>query len=169
MGIFPNKTVFISHRRTEQANAQALHIFHGLKNQGFNVFLDIQSQMPVDYRKVLEHFILDFDHFIVVLNPGDLDRCLEANDFVRREISVAINAKRNIIPVYCNGFDFKSVPKNVIDPCFSPELCKLQFYNGVQADFIYFHRASIGYIEERLNYSLDQIVSLHPGDEGCAC
>ncbi|WP_294743471.1 hypothetical protein [uncultured Prevotella sp.] len=43
-----------------------------------------------------------------------MDRCVDENDWIRREVSCAIEQKKNIIPVMLDGFEWpKEMPKGI--------------------------------------------------------
>jgi formylglycine-generating enzyme required for sulfatase activity len=149
------KTVFISYRRADVYTALA--VYENLKNQGYDVFFDYRSISSGDFEQIITSNIRARAHFLLILTPTALDRCNEPGDWLRREIELAIDEKRNIIPLFFKGFRFGT-------PSVSEKLTgKMQFlnrYNGLNVHEDYFeeamHRLSIQY----LNLPLDTI--LHP-------
>src|SRR5688500_3852615 len=98
------KTVFISYRRSNLR--WALNIYQALTQHGYDVFFDYESIASGDFDKIILENIKARAHFIVVLTPSALDRCNQADDWLRREIEVAIDEQRNIVPLMMEGFDF---------------------------------------------------------------
>ena len=100
------KTVFISFRRTNLP--WALAIYQYLTNQGFDVFFDYNSIKSRDFEQIITQNIKGRTHFVVLLTPSALERCNEPGDWLRREIELAIDEKRNIVPLFFEGFNFRS-------------------------------------------------------------
>lgn len=66
---------------------------------------------------LLSH-IANTPHFIIILTPHALDRCVEEQDWLRKEITQAIKTKRNIVPVMMPGFEFpepQALPADIRD------------------------------------------------------
>lgn len=89
-----------------------------LENRGYKVFLDVDEigsgQFPVQIDRAIE----ECKDFLLVLSPGTLDRCVEEDDWVRREIAKAIDLNKNIIGVALAGFvmpDADSLPFSLHD------------------------------------------------------
>ena len=127
------KTVFISYRR---ANLPwALNIYQDLTHHGYDVFFDYQSINSGDFEKVILDNIKARAHFIVVLTPSALERCIEPNDWLRREIETAIDEKRNIVPLMMEGFDFDSP---LVTHALTGKLAALSSKNGLPIYAAYF-------------------------------
>jgi hypothetical protein len=65
-------------------------------------------------------------HFIVLLSHGTLDRCIDPDDWLRREIEYAVEMKRNIIPVLVEDFRFADGEKFMV----SQQLQKLKKFSA---------------------------------------
>ena len=98
------KTVFISYRRTN--SFMALAVYQNLTAKGFDVFLDLQGINSGDFEQIILGNLRARAHFLVILTPSALERCNEPGDWLRREIETAIDEKRNIIPLFFDGFNF---------------------------------------------------------------
>lgn len=120
------KTVFISYRRTSLP--WALFIYQNLTMHGYDVFFDYQSINSGDFEEIIIGNIKARAHFLVILTPSALERCILPNDWLRREIETAIEHKRNIVPLLVEGFDFSS--PNVIKSL-TGKLSELLNYNGL--------------------------------------
>lgn len=101
---FIEKTVFMSYRR---ANVPwALAISHYLTHLGYDVFFDYWSINSGDFKKIITENIRWRAHFLILLTPSTLKRCNEPNDWIRYEIESALKHKRNIVPIFLDGFKF---------------------------------------------------------------
>jgi tetratricopeptide (TPR) repeat protein len=153
------KTVFISYRRTNFWTALA--VFQNLHSNGYDVFFDYKSIPSGDFEQVITENIRSRAHFIVVLSPSALDRCNEPGDWLRREIEIALENRRNIIPLMMEGFDFGSPPTI---KTLTGNLLELKRYNGLSIPAEYFEEAMMKLRSERfLNRALE-VVS-HPVSE----
>ena len=147
------KTVFISYRRKDKY--AALAVYQYLTNNGYDVFLDYESIPSGDFE---QHIISDIKaraHFIVILTPTTLDRCSEPGDWLRREIETALDEKRNVIPLFFDGFSFNSPS---VAPRLTGKLRLLKKYNGLEIPSGYFLEAMEKLQERYLNVALDAVV-----------
>ena len=149
------KTVFISYRRTNIP--WALAIYQNLTAHGYDVFFDYDSIASGDFEQVILGNIRARAHFLVVLTPSALERCVNTDDWLRREIETALDEKRNIVPVFLEGFDFGSPS---ISKYLTGKLETLKKYNGQNVPAGFFDEA-MGKIREKfLNVPLEAV--LHP-------
>ena len=149
------KTVFISYRRTDVYTALA--VYENLKNQGFDVFFDYRSISSGDFEQIITSNIRARAHFVLILTPTALDRCNEPGDWLRREIEIAIDEKRNIIPLLFKGFRF-GTPS--ISASLTGKLSSLSRYNGLNVHEDYFDEAIHRLRTQYLNIPLNTV--LHP-------
>ncbi len=149
------KTVFISYRRDNKG--WALAIYQSLRDRGFDVFFDYQSINSGDFEQVIFQNIKGRAHFLLLLTPTALDRCNEPSDWLRREIETALNEKRNIVPLFLDGFSFGSpnVSKNLIG-----NISQIKSYNGLNIPADYFDEAINKLCQRFLNVPLNSV--LHP-------
>jgi len=160
------KTVFISYRRADVYTALA--VYENLKNQGYDVIFDYRSISSGDFQQVITSNIRARAHFLLILTPTALERCNEPGDWLRREIELAIDEKRNIVPLFFRGFRFGSPSKSGISkwlPFGKPDvltdkLGNLTRYNGLNVHEDYFEEAMVRLRTEYLNKPLDTV--LHP-------
>jgi WD40 repeat protein len=122
---------FLSYRR-ESGSETARLIRAELLSRGHRTFLDVDDLGAHHFDESLLKRIEEAQHFILVLSPGALDRCMNQGDWLRREISHAISTSRNIVPVLKEGFQFPSREK------LPDELHELPRYNCVEYSHIYF-------------------------------
>lgn len=149
------KTVFISYRRTNLP--WALNIFHHLTSHGYDVFFDYESIPSGDFEQIIVSNIRARAHFLVVLTPSALERCVDPEDWLRREIETALNEKRNIVPLFLEGFNF-GTPS--ISSQLSGKLAQLKNYNGLNIPVDYFTEAMERLRSRYLNVALEAV--LHP-------
>jgi tetratricopeptide (TPR) repeat protein len=117
--------VFISYRRDVSGTlALALHQFLTLR--GIDVFYDIESIKAGQFDTIILGQIEARPYFILILTPGTLDRCVEPEDWVRREIEQALRYDRIIIPAFTPQFDFADFRRFLPDALAS----ELSRFNG---------------------------------------
>ena len=149
------KTVFISYRRTDVYTALA--VYENLKNQGYDVFFDYRSISSGDFEQVITSNVRARAHFLLILTPTTLDRCSEPGDWVRQEIELAIDEKRNIVPLFFKGFRFGSP---AVHEKLTGKLANLSRYNGLNVHEDYFEEAMQRVRTQFLSKPLDTV--LHP-------
>lgn len=149
------KTVFISYRRTNIP--WALAIYQYLTRYGYDVFFDYDSITSGDFEQVIIGNIKARAHFLVILTPSALERCKKPNDWLRREIETALDEKRNIVPVFLEGFDFGSPS---ISKYLTGKLEILKNYNGQNVPAGFFDEAMDKIRSKFLNIPLNAV--LHP-------
>jgi formylglycine-generating enzyme required for sulfatase activity len=154
----PEKTVFISYRRKDIS--WALAVYHYLTKHDFDVFFDYKSIPSGDFEQIIVGNIKARAHFLVILTPTALDRTSDPGDWLRREIENAISERRNIIPLFFDGFNFgaPSVSKKL-----TGKLGRLKRYNGLEVPAGYFDEAMERLRGRYLNVTLDAV--LHPVSE----
>ncbi|MBO4906588.1 MAG: SUMF1/EgtB/PvdO family nonheme iron enzyme [Bacteroidaceae bacterium] len=97
--------IFISYRRDGGAQyARILQLM--LIQRGYRVFLDYDELTDGVFSDKIRAAIKDAPVFMLVLSKGALVRCANDGDWVREEITLAIEQNKHIIPVNPdNGFD----------------------------------------------------------------
>lgn len=103
--------VFISYRRGPSWG-QARSIEQSLREQGANVFFDVDDINEGHFADTIEKAIHECDYFVVVLAPGTLDSV-----WVRREIATALAANKTIVPLLMDGFRLEeaTIPSEIRD------------------------------------------------------
>lgn len=102
--------IFISYRRTTSKHL-ARSIFMALQQRGHDVFLDVNSIDAGAFDHIIRNQIAARPHFLLLLSSGALERCANPDDWLLKEIQEAVRLKRNIVPVYDEGFDFNTEKK----------------------------------------------------------
>jgi tetratricopeptide (TPR) repeat protein len=147
------KTVFISYRRTNIFHARAVH--QALCARGYDVFLDFENIDAGSFEQIIQSQIDARAHFVVILTPSALERCVDPNDMVRREIERAIDMKRNIVPLMFEAFSFREAKAYLVG-----KLAILPQYNGLEVPAAYFDEAMARLDQRFLSQALDTL--LHP-------
>lgn len=100
--------IFISYRRVGGAD-KARTIKAELELQGFHVFLDFDELKDGVFDQRIIHAIESAPIFMMILTPHALDRCMDEQDWVRREIEYAIAQQKHVVPIDADrsfdGFD----------------------------------------------------------------
>ncbi|KAI1291975.1 NAD(+) hydrolase sarm1 [Halotydeus destructor] len=122
-----NLDVFVSYRRSNGSQlASLLKVM--LQMRGFTTFIDVERLEAGKFDSNLIRSIQQAKHFILVLTPNALDRCIndkECKDWVHKEIVEALKNGCNIIPVTEN-FDWPE-PEKLPDDMRA--LCR---FNGIR-------------------------------------
>jgi len=149
------KTVFISYRRKDIS--WALAVYQYLTSQKYDVFFDFSSIPSGDFEQIIVSNIKARAHFVLILTPTALERCNEPGDWLKREIEIAIDEKRNIIPLFFDDFSF-GLP--AVAEKITGKLGMIKRYNGLDIPSGYFIEAMERLNNRYLNVPLDSV--LHP-------
>jgi tetratricopeptide (TPR) repeat protein len=149
------KTVFLSYRRTNMP--WALAIYQDLTSHGYDVFFDYENIASGDFEQIILENIRARAHFIVLLTPSALERCELPNDWLRREIETALDEKRNIVPIFLEGFSFGNPD---ISKYLTGKRENLKKYNGQNIPAGFFMEAMDRIRNKFLNVQLETV--LHP-------
>ncbi|MDD3429335.1 MAG: toll/interleukin-1 receptor domain-containing protein [Oscillospiraceae bacterium] len=121
--------IFISYRR-QGGEATARILCERLTDMGYKVFFDVESLRSGDFNRALYEIIDECNDFLLILSPQALDRCANQDDWVRNEISYALEKGKNIVPVLLRGFQFPSD--------LSPNIAAIRHQNGIEASTEFF-------------------------------
>ena len=103
-----NGRIFISYRRNP-SQWQAFSVYFALREiHKRTVFLDVVSIGSGNFEKMILDAIRRSRHFILILSQGTLDRCVDEEDFLRKEIEYALKYNRNIVPLFFENFSFEN-------------------------------------------------------------
>ena len=149
------KTVFISYRHTNVG--WALAISQNLTIRGFDVFLDYKSLNSGDFEQTITENIKARAHFLILLAPSALKGCERPKDWVRREIELALENKRNIVPIMLESFDF-GAPETL--KYLTGKLEQLKHYQGLNLPADYFEEGMQRLCNRFLNIPLEAVI--HP-------
>jgi hypothetical protein len=132
----PAGSAFISYRREGGAETARL-LRYELLARGWRVFLDVEDLKAGKFDETLLSEVARAENFLLILSPGALKNCVEANDWLRKEILRAITTERNIVPVLKKNTrppDKEKLPRE-IEP--------LKQFNCVEYSHVYYD-ATIG-------------------------
>jgi hypothetical protein len=110
---------FISYRR-KNGFAVAKMLRDQLKLKKISAFVDLDELRNGTFDDKILTAIKNSPSFLLILFPGDLDRCAEDDDWLTKEITAAVDSGRNIIPILCDGFKWPKhwnddIPEKIID------------------------------------------------------
>ncbi|XP_050500568.1 NAD(+) hydrolase sarm1 isoform X4 [Diabrotica virgifera virgifera] len=113
--------VFVSYRRSNGSQLASLLKVH-LQLRGFSVFIDVERLEAGKFDNNLLQSIQKAKHFLLVLTPNALERCIgdiERKDWVHREICAALSANCNIIPIIDNFIfpELEQLPEDMRQVC----------------------------------------------------
>lgn len=98
-----------------------------LSERGIDCYLDLEKDHSGQFDENLLQAIKSVPNFILILTKNTLDRCVDDEDWVRREILAAIKENKNIIPVRYPDFQW---PDQLNDK-FPEEIRKLKYTQSV--------------------------------------
>jgi 2-polyprenyl-3-methyl-5-hydroxy-6-metoxy-1,4-benzoquinol methylase len=123
-------SIFISYRRSDGVYPAYL-LYKDLVEKGYSVFMDVNSLRNGDFPDVIRDNIATCTDFILIVSPDTFsEKIICENDWVRKEISLAIQYDKNIVPLFINAV----IPENL-----PAEIEKVKNYNGLaqfDANFI---------------------------------
>lgn len=126
--------IFISYRRNG-SDAHARVFYEKLKEQGFSVFLDFESLFSGGFENSILDAIDSCTDFVLLIPKDGLDRCANEEDLLRKEIRKAIEAKKNIIPIFIGGFkmpDKSSLPEDIAELAEEHGFeCSMEYFDAV--------------------------------------
>ena len=96
---------FISHHQTD-AGPQASLLAEALRNQGFRVFLDVDSHHAGDLAEITREALERSKGVVVIVGPNFTRRTRDQSDWVRRELLAAQQLKKDIVPVVLEDVPF---------------------------------------------------------------
>lgn len=142
---------FISYRRSASMHL-ARNVFMELNRRGIDTFLDVESIDSTQFDTFILNQIAARPNFVFLMSSEALKRCVNAGDWLLRELEHAYKLKRNIVPVYDAGFDWG------IEKVYLPEHLR---------DFLS-TRNAVSYTHEYYHAFMDKIARFirHPQDHG---
>ena len=126
-----NYDVFICYRRNVNSDVARL-IRSALNNKEIKAFLDIEDLGAKYFDERIVEIIKASHSFILILSPGDLNNCIDENDWLRKEISTALRCNILLIPILKDGFEWSP------DINLPPDLINLPRHNSIKYSHDYF-------------------------------
>lgn len=136
--------IFISYRR--EGGAQYARILQLMLSQrGFKVFLDYDELKDGVFGKRIKAAIQEAPIFLLVLSKDSLNRCKNDDDWVREEITFALQGGKKIIPINPDkSFDgiHATIPENIVAIANEIQHSEIDFGQtlGVCVDFMVSNR-----------------------------
>lgn len=118
------KTVFISYRRDSAGQSFARSLELVLTTRGYDVFLDVDTLDAGKWVEQIRAEVPARSHFLLLLTPGVLDRCVNKDDWLRIEYELALSSGRNIVPVREDSVDLAQLQRDC--PAAMKELFEFQ-------------------------------------------
>lgn len=146
-----NYQIFISYRR-DGGDALAGRLADRFNALGYKVFYDVESLRSGTFNTQILDALAQCNDVLLVLPPNALDRCVNADDWVRQELAFALEHGKNIIPIMMRGFEFPKLLPTDID--------KIRYMEGVTASSEYFD-AVIEHIEKLLKATASEQFNYH--------
>lgn len=106
-----NFDIFISYRHSDGKD-KAISLEANFEKAGCRTFRDDNELRRGAFDKRIEIAVLDAPVFVMVLTSDYFERCNQEGDWVRREIDLAIENGKVIIPINYNGV-LKGVPDHL--------------------------------------------------------
>lgn len=126
--------IFISYRRNGGFET-AKHLYDLLTRDGYSVSFDIDTLRNGDFNSALFARIDECKDFIVILDKEVFSRTIDGvpkqRDWLRQELSRALEKGKNVIPIILNGFE--AFPDNL-----PSDIAAIAYKNGPKYDISYF-------------------------------
>ncbi|HLK90982.1 MAG TPA: toll/interleukin-1 receptor domain-containing protein [Polyangia bacterium] len=117
---------FISHHQAD-AGAEASLLAETLRNEGYRVFLDVDTHVAGDVSGLTRRSLEDSRGVILLIGSAFSERVSERADWVKAEISLANKLGKKIVPVYLSP-ESRLTSRNLPpDLSFLPRLRSLNF------------------------------------------
>ncbi|MCH5312169.1 MAG: SUMF1/EgtB/PvdO family nonheme iron enzyme [Prevotella sp.] len=101
--------IFISYKRKSLPTAN--NLYYRLTTRGYSTFFDLEEMRRDNFNTQLLQYIENAKDVFVILEEGSLDACTKDDwkkDWFCREISFALEKKKNIIPILLGGYKMPS-------------------------------------------------------------
>ncbi len=125
-----DNSVFISYRQSA-GGFIARAVYQNLEAHGYDVFWDVESIGADEFGPIILNQIAARPYFLVILTPGTLERCVEADDWLLHEIKHAVSLKRRIVLLHTPHFKLDELenylPKRLAS--------KLRGYNDLEVSY----------------------------------
>lgn len=111
----PTYQTFISYRR-KGGKEYAERLYDYLLDKNFSPFYDITGMEAGRFDEQIRLRLINAKNYILILSKGALDRVCEPDDWVRKEIQLAIENNLNIIVLQETGFVYPDLmPDDIIN------------------------------------------------------
>lgn len=105
--------IFISYRRKDGFYPAYL-LYKELIGQNFTVFFDLKSLRTGVFPNIIRQNIEDCTDFILIVSDSTFSqRIFQADDWVHRELALALRLNKNVVPVFVNGTIPDDLPEDI--------------------------------------------------------
>ena len=105
--------IFISYRRKDGFYPAYL-LYKELIGQNFTVFFDLKSLRTGAFPDIIRQNIEDCTDFILIVSDSTFSqRIFQADDWVHRELALALRLNKNVVPVFVNGTIPDDLPEDI--------------------------------------------------------
>lgn len=105
--------IFISYRRKDGFYLAYL-LYKELIGQNFTVFFDLKSLRTGVFPDIIRQNIEDCTDFILIVSDSTFSqRIFQADDWVHRELALALRPNKNVVPVFVNGTIPDDLPEDI--------------------------------------------------------
>ena len=105
--------IFISYRRKDGFYPAYL-LYKELIGQNFTVFFDLKSLRIGVFPDIIRQNIEDCTDFILIVSDSTFSqRIFQADDWVHRELALALRLNKNVVPVFVNGTIPDDLPEDI--------------------------------------------------------
>ena len=105
--------IFISYRRKDGFYPAYL-LYKELIGQNFTVFFDLKSLRTGVFPDIIRQNIEDCTDFILIVSDSTFSRRIfQADDWVHRELALALRLNKNVVPVFVNGTIPDDLPEDI--------------------------------------------------------
>jgi tetratricopeptide (TPR) repeat protein len=125
--------VFLSYHRASKWLAYSIR--EKLVSKGVDVFFDIKDINSGRFKNVICNEIANREVFIVLISPESYERFTSENDWVRREVELALELKKNVIPLLIDEAAISQIPQDF------PNREVLVSLNALSVSFDFFDEA----------------------------
>ena len=105
--------IFISYRRKDGFYPAYL-LYKELIGQNFTVFFDLKSLRTGAFPDIIRQNIEDCTDFILIVSDSTFSqRIFQTDDWVHRELALALKLNKNVVPVFVNGAIPDDLPEDI--------------------------------------------------------
>ncbi len=113
--------IFISYRR--DGGLESAKYLHSQLQEDYEVFFDMESLRSGKFDDNIETAIVECTDFLLILSPNIFDRFAEDGDWIFRELSLALEHDKNLIPIFLPNFTEPKIENETIQTAMR--------YNGI--------------------------------------
>ena len=125
--------IFISYKRKSLPTAN--NLYYRLTTRGYSTFFDLEEMRRDNFNVQLLNYIENAKDVFVILEEGSLDACKRDDwekDWFCHEIAIALEKKKNIIPILLGGYQMPP------EDFFPDRLKEFHFKESPDFNFSYF-------------------------------